>query len=116
MTQINCKPWKFKEGDFVAMVALYDPIPRPYTNLKQHFIFRGDWFPDNPDILDKHPELRFENTKFCGEHPNHCLSKLSLGLKIYMVVVNFGFIPEYYSSKAAIGWLILMFLISLMLL
>ena len=61
MTKLNCKPWKFKEGDIVAFVTLYDPVRRPHTNLRQHFVFRGDWYPDDPDIADQRtlgPTLR----------------------------------------------------------
>lgn len=114
MTQFNCNPWKFKEGDIVAMIILYDPVRRPYTNLRQHFIFRGDWFPDDPDIVDQRPDLRFENTKFCGEDPEHCVSQASLGYKVYMVVVNFGWMPEYYASKAFFGWFLLLVILAFM--
>lgn len=108
MTQINCKPWQFKEGEVAAIVALYDPTRRPYTNLRQHFIFRGDWFPDDPSIVDRRPDLKFENTKFCGENPAHCLSHADMGIKVFMVVVNFGWMPEYYAWKSFVGWCILL--------
>ena len=113
MTQFNCKPWHFKEGDIAAIVTLYDPVRRPYTNLRQHFIFRGDWYPDDPNIVDKRPELVFKNTQFCGENPDRCVSQASLGFKIYMVVVNGGWMPEYYPHKVAVGWVILIVFISL---
>jgi len=114
MTKINCKPWKFKEGDIASIISLYDPVRRPYTNLMQHFIFRGDWFPADPNIVEKRPDLLYENTKFCGENPHHCLSSASLGVKVYMVLVNFGWMPEYYAAKAFLGWFILLTLLGLM--
>lgn len=112
MTQFNCKPWKFVEGEIATIVSLYDPLSRPSTNLRQHLIFRGDWFPNKPSIVDQRPELRLKNAHSCGENPNQCVSELTLGFKIYLVVVNFGFIPEYCSYKAGIGWLVLIGLIS----
>ena len=116
MTQINCKPWQFKEGDIAAIAILYDPVRRPYTNLRQHLIFRGDWYPDEPNIADRRPDLMFENTKFCGENPNHCVSHASLGYKMYMVIVNRGWMPEYYLHVVVVGWLILVIFFGLMLL
>ncbi len=116
MTQINCKPWHFKEGDIVALAILYDPLRRPYTNLRQHLIFRGDWYPDEPNIADRRPELLFQNTQFCGENPGHCVSQVGMGYKMYMVIVNHGWMPEYYFHVEAVGWLILVVFISLALL
>lgn len=114
MTQFNCNPWKFKEGDVAAIVALYDTVRRPYTNLRQHFIFRGDWFPDDPKIVDRNREkLIFKNLHFCGENANKCVSQMTLGYKIYMVIVNFGWMPEYSAGKAFLGWIILMALVAL---
>merc|ERR1712048_152457 len=114
MTKLNCKPWKFKEGDVAAFVTLYDSVRRPEMSMKQHFVFRGDWFPDNPEIADQRPELLLQNTHFCGEDPDHCVQEISLGLKIYMVVVNLGWMPEYSITKEYIGWLILAVIVAVL--
>jgi len=116
MTQFNCNPWKFKKGDTAAIVTLYDPVHRPYTNLRQHFIFRGDWVPDDPSIVDRNrEELLFKNLQFCGENADQCLDQITLGYKIYMVIVNFGWMQEYSVTKNSIGWLILMASVALVL-
>merc|ERR1711994_450335 len=114
MTKLNCKPWKFKEGEIASIITLYDPVRRPYTNLRQHFIFRGDWFPDDPSIADRRPDLLMQNTKFCGEDPDRCLDHLSLGMKAYIVLVNFGWMPENFATKEFLGWFILVSLLVLM--
>lgn len=114
MTKLNCKPWKFKEGEVASIITLYDPVHRPYTNLRQHFIFRADWFPDDPTIPERRPDLLMQNTKFCGEKPDHCLDYLSLGMKVYMVLINFGWMPEYYASRAYLGWFILACILALL--
>lgn len=88
MTQFNCKPWHFKKGDVGAIVALYDTARRPYTNMRQHLIFRGDYYPDDPNLIEKDTGLIFENLQFCGENPDHCVSQASLGYKMYMVFVQ----------------------------
>merc|ERR1711994_285842 len=114
MTKLNCKPWKFKEGEVASIITLYDPVRRPYTNLRQHFIFRADWFPDDPTLPDRRPDLLMQNTKFCGEDPDPCLDYLTLGMKVYMVLINFGWMPEYYAAKAYLGWFIVLTLLALM--
>ena len=107
MTQINCKPWHFNEGDITAIAILFDTVRRPDTNSLQHLIFRGDWYPDDPNIAEKHPELLFENLQFCGENPDHCVNKATLAYKMYMVIVNQGWMPEKYLYVEVVGWLIL---------
>jgi len=113
MTKINCKPWIFKEGDIAAMISLYDPVARPYTNLMQHFIFRGDWIPDDPMAADKRPELLMQNFYICGEDPDHCIISMSLGFKVYLAIITMGWMPEYYAAKAFVGWCIVLGLLGL---
>jgi len=114
MTKFNCLPWKFKEGEIASMIALYDPVRRPYTNLRQHLIFRAEWLPEDPTIIERRPDLIYENSNFCGEDPHHCLSSISMGMKMYVAFVNRGFLPEYHPAKALLGWFMLLTLLALM--
>ena len=65
--------------------------------------------------MQKRPDLLFDNVHFCGENPDQCGSQLGMGYKIYMLVVNFGWMPEYSVTKVCIGWIILTLIIALVL-
>merc|ERR1711862_1073269 len=69
---------------------------------------------DDSSIVDQRPELLFENMQFCGENPDQCVTQMTLGYKIYMTVLNFGWMPEYSATKNSIGWLILVVFVAVM--
>lgn len=114
--RINCKSWKFEKGDAATIVALFDPRKTEETNLLQHIAFRGEYVASDPNAADLDPELYTHNTGFCGQNPDECVFSMSLGYKVFAVVLNLGNLPPYAPFKAAIGWALLVIIIVLLIL
>merc|ERR1719410_1030497 len=73
ITKVCCLPWTFKKGDVAAMVGLYDGR-KASAPLRQHFLFRGEYFLDGEEekqmMEPEKKELLMENLQFCGEDPD----------------------------------------------
>jgi len=112
--QIDCRPWKFEKGDVAVMVGLYDPRKTPETNLAQHLAFRGEYVATDDKAADLDPTLYTNNLAFCGENPDECVSSLSLGYKIFAIVLKLGMVAPYTPFREALGWFTLVIIILLL--
>merc|ERR1711951_170734 len=50
---------------------------------------------------------------FCYENPDECLSGLRLGYKLFVLLLNLGFVVPYTPFREALGWFALVIIISL---